>query len=314
MCTESARAPRVALAMAMAMAVLAVLGRAATPAHADQPAPTPAPAGPAPTPPAAVEPTPTPPAVVEPTPTPPAVVEPTPTPTSAPVVTPPPGPTRPAANPARGARLYKQRCAICHGNGGRGDGSIARELEPRPRDLTRGIFKLRSTASGALPTDDDLFRTLTRGIPGTAMFAWSGLPAADRWQLVYHIKSLSPRFARKAAPPLPAPDPPAMTEALRARGELVYQQMMCGECHGPDGRGDGVKARALVDDSRRRTYPFDLTRGWKLKAGSTPADLFRVLHTGLDGTPMPSYADALSEADGWALVAHLRGLFRDGTP
>ncbi len=297
------------------LAALAVLGLGVTRARADEASPSPSPSPS--TAPAAVEPSPPPPPSPSPSTT-PATVEPSPSPSTAPAtVEAPPAPARPAANPSRGARLYKQRCAICHGTGGRGDGSIARELEPRPRDLTRGVYKLRSTASGALPTDDDIFRTLTRGIPGTAMFAWSGLSAADRWQLVYHIKALSPRFARKAAPlplPLPLPEPPAMTEALRARGELVYQQMMCGECHGPDGRGDGVKARTLVDDSRRRTYPFDLTRGWKLKAGSTPADLFRVLHTGLDGTPMPSYADALSEADGWALVAHLRGLFRDGTP
>ena len=306
MCTELTRT----------LAVLVLLGLATAPARADEPAP--AAPSPSSTPPPSPTPTPAPAPTPAPTPTP--APAPAPSPSPSPAATPatpepPPSAPRPAANPARGAKLYKQRCAICHGTGGRGDGSIARELEPRPRDLTRGVYKLRSTASGALPSDDDLFRTLTRGIPGTAMFAWSGLSAADRWQLVYHIKSLSPRFARKPAPPpLPAPEPPAMTEALRAHGELVYQQMMCGECHGPDGRGDGIKARTLVDDSRRRTYPFDLTRGWKLKAGSTPADLFRVLHTGLDGTPMPSYADALSEADGWALVAYLRGLFRDGTP
>lgn len=115
----------------------------------------------------------------------------------------------PAADLARGTELYTTRCAMCHGADGDGRGSVARFLDPRPRDFTRAVYKLRTTASGTLPTDADLFRTITRGVPGTAMLGWGGLPAADRWELVHYIKSLSPRFAAEgqgepitvAAPP-----------------------------------------------------------------------------------------------------------------
>jgi len=73
-----------------------------------------------------------------------------------------------AADPA--TAVYNHACAWCHGKDGRGDGpaafSIAKYLSPRPRDLTRGRFELRSTASGELPTDEDLLCTLEHGIPG----------------------------------------------------------------------------------------------------------------------------------------------------
>ena len=70
---------------------------------------------------------------------------------------------------AEGARLYGRSCAVCHGDGGRGDGIIASRLLAPPRDFTQAVFKIRSTPSGSLPTDLDLFQTLSRGIHGTDM-------------------------------------------------------------------------------------------------------------------------------------------------
>src|SRR5437899_2150357 len=86
-----------------------------------------------------------------------------------------------AADPA--TAVYNHACAWCHGKAGRGDGpaafSINKYLSPRPRDLTRGRFELRSTPSGELPTDEDLLRTLERGIPGY-MPSFRGLTAGER--------------------------------------------------------------------------------------------------------------------------------------
>ncbi len=45
--------------------------------------------------------------------------------------------SRPAAEPSRGAVLYRLYCASCHGAEGRGDGPVAAELKTRPADLTR---------------------------------------------------------------------------------------------------------------------------------------------------------------------------------
>ena len=66
-----------------------------------------------------------------------------------------------AASPQDGQRLYDSQCAGCHGATGRGDGPAATLLYPRPRDFVEQPFKL----GGA---EEDVRRTVTRGIPGTS--------------------------------------------------------------------------------------------------------------------------------------------------
>ncbi len=84
-----------------------------------------------------------------------------------------------AQEPARpdelkaGKFIYERSCAICHGPRGAGDGLAAAQLDPAPRDFTRGLFKFRSTPSGTMPTLEDLARTVTHGVTGTAMNQWS---------------------------------------------------------------------------------------------------------------------------------------------
>ena len=105
-------------------------------------------------------------------------------------------------NPADGGQLYAARCASCHGTSGRGDGPVAALLKPRPRDFTSGRYKLRSTETGSLPTDEDIARSITDGLHGTAMPSWQPfIPAEQVGALVSHLKTLSPRFA--AAQPRP---------------------------------------------------------------------------------------------------------------
>jgi mono/diheme cytochrome c family protein len=67
----------------------------------------------------------------------------------------------------------------------------------------------------------------------------------------------------------------------------VYAVLQCGQCHGPQGRGDGPSADELTDDWDQPIRAYDFTRGY-YKNGSTPADLYRTLVTGLSGTPMPA--------------------------
>ena len=79
-----------------------------------------------------------------------------------------------------GKSIYVRACTSCHGDQGKGDGLAAPLLDPRPRDFTRGLFKFRSTASGKVPILDDLARTLTHGLTGTAMGQWRGVSAHNR--------------------------------------------------------------------------------------------------------------------------------------
>src|SRR3989338_5384992 len=80
----------------------------------------------------------------------------------------------------------------------------------RRRDLTAGQFKCRTTAGGQRPTDDDLFRTISRGANGTGMPPWKYLLTDDeRWALVEYVKTFDPRFANaRALKPMPLPDAP----------------------------------------------------------------------------------------------------------
>src|SRR5258705_6453753 len=69
---------------------------------------------------------------------------------------------QPGAAPAAGSRgkqVYDAHCAECHGQAGKGDGAAAHLMTPRPRDFSRGRYKIRSTESGSVPTDDDLLRS-----------------------------------------------------------------------------------------------------------------------------------------------------------
>jgi len=104
------------------------------------------------------------------------------------------------AQGATGKAVYDKWCAGCHGDTGAGDGPGSEYMLPRPRDFTKGIYQIRSTASGELPTDADLLRMVTEGMPGTAMPEWkSVLTDRERADVVTYIKSLSD-FFKGAAP------------------------------------------------------------------------------------------------------------------
>jgi mono/diheme cytochrome c family protein len=218
-------------------------------------------------------------------------------------------PRPPASDALRvtGARVYAQRCAACHGRNGDGHGWAARGLAVAPRDFTAGVYKVRSTPTGSIPTDADLFATISRGMHGTPMMAWRGLPEDERWAVVERLKTFSVRFAQEApAAVVVVPAEPPADDALVAEGARLWARARCGACHGAgDGRGPSVAL--LQKDPGRRVRVRDLARG-ELLRGTTARDIFLTLRTGMDGTPMGSYADALSERETWALAAYVRSL------
>jgi mono/diheme cytochrome c family protein len=212
--------------------------------------------------------------------------------------------------------LYERHCAFCHGPEGRGDGPAAGRLPTPPADFTSGNFKLRSTPSGAMPTDDDLLGAITRGVPGTGMPSFAALSADERNRLVASVKELSrPReggpsyFETRPVPrPIRVPPRPRTTPALVARGRKLYRELSCASCHGEEGRGDGSSAAELKDYAGRSLHPTDFTLGI-LKGGADARQLYLRIATGLNGTPMAEYGDdVVTPADRWALVEYLRSL------
>lgn len=215
---------------------------------------------------------------------------------------------RPAA--VRGAAVYERNCVSCHGVRGDGRGESAPMMNPRPRDLVAAVFKCRSTPSGALPLPSDLRSTVRAGVHATAMPGWAVLGEAQVADVVEYVRSFSPRWAESVQRPVDIPPETPNTAAARTRGRAVYERLGCAACHGPRGQGDGPSVNTLRDDSGNSIVPFDFSGATPLRCGSSPRDLYRTFLTGIDGTPMPSFAGAMTPEEGWDLVHFLASLRR----
>jgi mono/diheme cytochrome c family protein len=212
-------------------------------------------------------------------------------------------------NAARGKALYRRYCITCHGVRGDGAGENAPHLDPKPRDFTKATFKCRSTPSGSLPTDSDLFSTISRGLYNTNMPSWRPLTRQERTDLIAYIKTFSSRFQEEPpGTPVTIPPEPANSAESVQRGAELFQSMNCWSCHGKEGRGNGPSALTLTDNKGYPILPFDLTSGNHFKCGETSSDMVKDLMTGLDGTPMPSFSDALKPDQIWDLVHYIQTL------
>ncbi|HEV2103517.1 MAG TPA: cytochrome c [Candidatus Acidoferrum sp.] len=208
-----------------------------------------------------------------------------------------------------GRQLYYRYCWGCHGARGNGDGENAPYLNILPRNFVIGAFKCRSTPTGTLPLDSDLFSTLKRGINFTNMPNWSALTDQQRADLVAFIKTFSPRWkTEKPGDAIQVPAEPALSVASIKHGSELFQKLECWKCHGQEGRGDGPSASTLTDSNDQPIRPYNFTSDNRSKCGRTNQDLYKIFMTGLDGTPMPSFADVIKPEDAWDLVHFLRTL------
>lgn len=218
-----------------------------------------------------------------------------------------------AQDTAAGEALYMKWCVECHGETGLGDGPAAATMLPRPRDFQQARYNVRTTGSGELPTDADLQWVLENGLHGTTMPGWPNLTAGERTEVMEYIKSFSAFFEDGAPPPVEmSGDPGGGAEALES-GREAYQTLECFKCHGQAGRGDGASAPTLED---WRGFPIraaDLSEPWLFNGGgSVEAIRIRML-TGLDGTPMPAYSDAVAsevvtDKEVWDLAHYVASL------
>lgn len=102
-----------------------------------------------------------------------------------------------------GQKVYKNNCAVCHGNEGKGDAPAGLAANPPARNFVEGKWRYSGTSDG-------LFATITNGSPGTAMASFKHLPKHDRWALVQFIRSIT---TNKVA------DDPAKLEAFAAKAD-----------------------------------------------------------------------------------------------
>src|SRR5436853_5493655 len=205
-----------------------------------------------------------------------------------------------AQDTTKGKVVYVKWCAGCHGDGGAGDGPAPSHMLPRPRDFTGAIYKIRTTASGQLPTDQDVLRSIDEGLPATAMPAWKDrLSERERRDVLAYLKTFSAFFQDTSQHIVPLtfskePGGARSAEALKV-GRQFYDSIGCWKCHGKAGRGDGPSAPTLKTDPGEPIFAADLHQSWRFRGGAGTADIYRRLRTGLDGTPMPSFSDLIDQ-------------------
>jgi mono/diheme cytochrome c family protein len=216
-----------------------------------------------------------------------------------------------------GKQLFYRYCWGCHGFRGDGNGEnwlppsswLGPYLNIQPRDFVAATFKCRSTPTGTLPTDQDLYNSLVRGFVNSAMPSWITLTDQNRADLVAFIKTFSARWKNeKPGDPIKVPPETKLTVESIKQGQQLFQKLECWKCHGQEGRGDGPSASTLTDSNDQPIRPYNFAVGSRFKCGATNQDLYKIFITGLDGTPMPSFADVIKPEDAWDLVHFLRTL------
>jgi DMSO reductase family type II enzyme heme b subunit len=233
-----------------------------------------------------------------------------------------------------GKRVYFTKCVWCHGVDGAGDGPGADRLWPRPRNFNQGTFKIRHTASGELPLFDsrkpvpgqnDLFETVTHGLPGSAMPSWEGILTEEQrlqvlsfvtTQLVKDRKFTDKQSETQTILQLGEIKQKAASEESLKRGSELIVEKKCIECHGVEGRGDG-NAFNLKDDWGFAIQPADWHKCWNFRGSRQDpynvGNIFRTFSTGVNGTPMPSFADSTTIDERWDIANIVQSLCeRDG--
>ena len=237
-----------------------------------------------------------------------------------------------------GKRVYFTKCVWCHGVDGAGDGPGADRLWPRPRNFNQGTFKIRHTASGELPLFDakkptpgqnDLFETVTHGLPGSAMPSWEGILTEEQrlqvlsfvtTQLVKDRKFTDKQSESQTVLQMGDLKPIAATEESLKKGAELVVEKKCVECHGTDGRGDG-NAFNLKDDWGFSIQPANWHKCWNFRGSRQDPynvnNIFRTFSTGVNGTPMPSFADNTTVEERWHIANFVNSLCEreaDGKP
>ena len=224
----------------------------------------------------------------------------------------PPGP-RGVARAARGAAAGQD-----------GLRRALRRMPRRHRQRRRRVGRVSGAAAARLhhrqiqdPLDRDRQRadrrrpdrSVQRGLYGTAMPGWDRILSGRRHR---RRRAATSSRCRRSSPQPPKPvaigdGVPSSPDSI-ARGRQVYDKLQCGKCHGTDGRGTGAVTTTFEDDWRKPLRAADLTEPWTFHGGATSRDIYLRFRTGMTGTPMPSFADAASDAEMWDLANYVVSL------
>lgn len=206
-----------------------------------------------------------------------------------------------------GKEIFNRYCIACHGADGKGNGPEAYRLETKPTDFTSGNIKFKSTPYGTLPLENDIVTTLRLGVRTTAMLPQLQLSDEQMHAVAAYVMSFMPKDQGIGIPIEMAKAPP-VSNSLLETGKKLFETD-CAVCHGKGGEGDGPASKNLTDYLGRPIRPANLTVR-PLKRANTPRRMYLIISTGLEGTPMPTFRQALTPKDRWAVVDYVESLKR----
>jgi mono/diheme cytochrome c family protein len=96
-------------------------------------------------------------------------------------------------NPGAARQMYLDKCAECHGDSGKGDGSQAKMYDPLPSNLADAQHM-------SAVSDGELFYKISDGHRPMPSFK-KRFSEEQRWQLVFFIRSFSASPAPGQTPP-----------------------------------------------------------------------------------------------------------------
>ncbi len=219
-----------------------------------------------------------------------------------------------SANVENGKRIYDAWCAQCHGYEGDGEGYATEYSFPKPRDFTVGVYKFKSTVSGMPPLDEDLIRSIREGMHMTTMPGWKRFSDEEVRDLVAYLKTFAEDVFEdmEDIEKIEITTVPQCDDAKVKLGKDLYHgEAKCIDCHGNAGRGDGEKIwePKFKDNWDNKIYPVNHTHPWEFRRGTDLKDIYTIITGGVDGTPMTSYIDSLSDEQRWALACYVQTLF-----
>ncbi len=177
----------------------------------------------------------------------------------------------------RGRQVYLQRCWMCHGDAGQGEGPAGQHLAPLPANFTEPELK-------KFP-DSEWFWKVSYGIGNAAMPQWHLLLSEeDRWAAIKYLKAMfvnpsEPTDVSDDVPPAyqaldPAPSAP--TPETMEKGKALYEEL-CTGCHGPKALGDGPYGAPLMPTPANLTEDPAVSAGidfwyWRVDQGVVGTD------------------------------------------
>jgi len=233
------------------------------------------------------------------------------------------------AHVKQGHELFLYYCAHCHGDGGKGNGYNAKNIDPKPRDLTDSREKYIGEQS-----NEDIYTTLSRDIkeeseskdtenwvPATMPTFKYTLSDLERWEIVAYVRTLQKNDAGKVdfTKPLESKLPPIKVEPLKgfaelasnkkaelaAQGQHLFEKkFVCLSCHTVNGKGGQVGP----DLSRSG---FRLNPAWIYKWIKSP-QMVVANSAGLNKTKMPNFG--MTDDEALAITAYLNTLNDPGPP